>query len=478
MCLVSLVGIGEATANKVVDHFGTDTIRIISEEPGRLQEVPHSSKRLAELITTGWNAKFAVHHVMMFLQNYGVTPKQCVLLVEKYGSDAKRLVQDDPYRLIEGTTGIGFETADEIALNLKFPTSSKERIDAGVLHTMGVLEKEGHALGTEASILEQAAKLLSLEPTIIQPRIHALNEAEHLYGIQAYDQNQESLGSAYQLHATAEAERRIAEAIARIAQTASILPAIKIDAVVQWEEDAGFNLTDQQRTALRNTLTAKVSVITGGIGTGKTTILRAVVGVLDAMGARFCLASPAGRAARQLAEATGKPASTIHRLLKYNFGDRKFSYNKDNPLPCDFLILDESSMLDTRLAAVLFQAIPSGTHILLVGDVDQLPSVDAGNILGDLMAAPPAKVTRLDTIYRQGEESDIVTTAHAILRGETHPDNNFPSHHDLDPSKDFTFIEAEYPEQCVQVIKYLAKEHIPKVHGIDPIRDLQVMLPM
>lgn len=472
-------GIGKSYAKKIVDHFGADTLRVISEESGRLHEIPGIGKQRAKSIKAAWDEQSAVRDVMMFLQTYGVTPSQCVRLVKKYGSGAKRILQDEPYRLAEDIERIGFKTADKIALNLGFPTNSKERIDAGVLHTMRQLEDEGHTVGTETMILEQATQLLSLEPALIQQRIRALDQMERLYGIQARDQNQEALGPAYQLPATAGAEKRIAEAIARIARTESILPAIKIDAAVQWAEArAGFKLADQQTIALRNTLAAKVSIITGGPGTGKTTILRAVVDILRAKRVRMLLASPTGRAAQRLSEAAGAPASTIHRLLKYDAATRSFTYHEDNPIPCDFLVLDETSMLDTRLAASLFQAIPSGAHLLLVGDADQLPSVGAGNLLGDLMAAPPAKVTRLDTIYRQGKESGIVTTAHAILHGETHPGVTFRSLRDLDPEKDFTFIEAEQPEQCMQAIKYLVREYIPKAHDIDPIKDLQVMSPM
>lgn len=472
-------GIGKSYAKKIVDHFGADTLRIISEESGRLHEIPGIGKQRAKSIKAAWDEQSAVRDVMMFLQTYGVTPSQCVRLVKKYGGGAKRILQDEPYRLAEDIERIGFKTADKIALNLGFPTNSKERIDAGVLHTMRQLEDEGHTLGTETMILEQATELLSLDPNLIRQRIRALDRAERLFGIQAYGQDREALGPAFQLPKTAGAEKRIAEAIARIAQTASILPPIKIDAAVQWaEKRAGFELAGQQTVALRNTLAAKVSVITGGPGTGKTTILRAVVDILRAKRARIRLASPTGRAAQRLSEAAGAPASTIHRLLKYDPATRGFTHNEDNPIPCDFLILDETSMLDTRLAAQLFQAIPGGAHLLLVGDADQLPSVGAGNLLGDLTAAPPAKVTRLDTIYRQGKESGIVTTAHAILHGETHPGMSFRSLRDLDPEKDFTFIEAEQPEQCVEAIKYLAKEYIPKTHGIDPIRDLQVMSPM
>ncbi|WPJ94300.1 AAA family ATPase [Coraliomargarita algicola] len=472
-------GIGKSYAKKIVDHFGADTLKIISEDSGRLHEIPGIGKQRAKSIKLAWDEQSAVRDVMMFLQTYGITPAQCVRLVKKYGSGAKRILQDEPYRLAEDIERIGFKTADKIALNLGFPTNSKERIDAGVLHTMRQLEDEGHTLGTETMILEHATQLLSLDPSLIQSRIRALDKAASLYGIQAYDQNQDLLGPAYQLPTTAGAENRIAEAIARIAQTPSILPTIKIDAAVEWaQERAGFQFAEQQAAALRNTLAAKVSIITGGPGTGKTTILRAVVEILTAKRARISLASPTGRAAQRLAEASGAEASTIHRLLKYDGATRSFTYNEDNPLPCDFLILDETSMLDTRLASSLFQAIPSGAHLLLVGDADQLPSVGAGNILGDLMAAPPAKVTRLNIIYRQGKESGIVTTAHAILKGETHPGMTYRSLRDLDAARDFTFIEAEQPEQCVKAIKDLAKEYIPKTHNIDPIRDLQIMSPM
>ena len=472
-------GIGKSYAKKIVAHFGADTLKVISEDSGRLHEIPGIGKQRAKSIKAAWDEQGAVRDVMMFLQTYGITPSQCVRLVKKYGSAAKRILQDEPYRLAEDIERIGFKTADKIALNLGFPTNSKERIDAGIMHTMRQLEDEGHTLGTEIMILEQATQLLSLEPSLIQLRISALDQGERLYGIQAYDHNQENLGGAYQLPATAGAEKRIADAIARIAQTESILPSIKVDAAVEWAQSrTGFELAEQQTAALKNTFSAKVSVITGGPGTGKTTILRAVADIVRAKRARLCLASPTGRAAQRLAEASGTAASTIHRLLKYDAVSHSFTHNEENPLPCDFLILDETSMLDTRLAASLFQAIPSGAHLLLVGDADQLPSVGAGNVLGDLMAAPPAKVTRLDTIYRQGKESGIVTTAHAILKGEAHPGMTLRSLRDLDPSKDFTFIEAEQPEQCLQAIKYLAKEYIPKSHNIDPTRDLQIMSPM
>jgi exodeoxyribonuclease V alpha subunit len=472
-------GIGKSYAKKIVDHFGADTLRIISEDSGRLHEVLGIGKTRVKSIKGAWDEQVAVRDVMMFLQIYGVTPSQCVRLVKKYGSGARRILQDEPYRLAEDIERIGFKTADKIALNLGFPTNSKERVDAGIMHTMQTLEDEGHTLGTQQAITEHALKLLGVEPHLIQERIRALIECERLFSVIAYDEKQQALGPACQRPKLAGAEKRIASALHRIDQTASTIPEIKLDAAIAWAQDkAGFQFAEQQAAALKQALSSKVAIITGGPGTGKTTILRAIVDILRAKRARILLASPTGRAAQRLAEASGADASTIHRLLKYDGATRQFAYNEDNPLPCDLLIVDEASMLDTRLADSLFQAIPSTAHLLLVGDADQLPSVGAGNVLGDLMAAPPAIVTRLDTIFRQGETSGIITTAHAILKGESHPGKTVTSLRDLDASLDFTFIEADDAEQCAKAITYLAREYIPKAHNCDPVKDLQVLCPM
>ncbi|MEM8867377.1 MAG: AAA family ATPase [Verrucomicrobiota bacterium] len=472
-------GIGKSYAKKIVDYFGADTLKVISEDSGRLHEVPGIGKTRAKSIKAAWEEQVAVRDVMIFLQTYGVTAAQCVRLVKKYGNRTKRILQDEPYRLAEDIERIGFKTADKLALNLGFPTNSKERVDAGILHTMQTLEDDGHTLGTEQAITEHSIQLLSVEPQLIQQRLHALIEQEKLYAVSAYNEKQELLGPACQRPTLASAEKRIAEALHRIDQTKTALSAIKIDAAIDWaQQRAGFNFAELQAAAIRQTLQSKVAIITGGPGTGKTTILRAVVDILRAKRAKILLASPTGRAAQRLAEAAGAPASTIHRLLKYDGATRSFVYNQENPLPCDCLILDEASMLDTRLAANLFDAIPSGAHLLLVGDADQLPSVGAGNVLGDLIISPPAKVTRLDTIFRQGETSGIITTAHAILKGESHPGKTITSLRELDPSSDFSFIQAEDPEQCAKAISYLAREYIPKTHKIDPIKDLQILSPM
>lgn len=472
-------GIGKSYAGKIVDHFGADTLDVISRDSGRLHEIPGIGKTRAKAIKSAWDQQVAVRDIIIFLQTYGVTPAQCVRLVKKYGNGAKRILQDAPYRLAEDIENIGFKTADKLALNLGFPTNSKERIDAGILHTLRKLEEDGHTIGLQSILVEHGSELLGLQPHPVEERIRKLVREERLFSIEALDADHSILGPACQRPPMAGAEKRIATRLIKISRTDSSLPPIKTEAAVQWaQEKAGFAFAPKQAEALQNSLAAKVSVITGGPGTGKTTILRSLVDILRAKKARVLLASPTGRAAQRLSEAAGAPASTLHRLLKYDGATRKFIHNSDNPLNCDVLIIDETSMLDTRLADSLIDAMPAAAHLLLVGDSDQLPSVGPGNILGDLMAAPPAKVSRLDTIFRQGETSGIVTTAHGILNGDAAPPHCIDSLRQLDPGKDCTFIQAEDAGKCADAIRYLAAEYLPKTLRLDPIRDVQVLSPM
>lgn len=475
-------GIGKSYADKIVDHFGTETIKIISTESGRLQEIPGIGQSRVKSIKAAWEEQVAVRDVMLFLQTYGVTPSQCLKLVKKYGNNTKRIIQDHPYKIAEEIDRIGFKTADQLALNLGFPTNSKERIDAGIIYTVNKIQENGHTIALIPILSEQAAHLLGLEQRLIGNRIEALIKDKKLYAIQAYDSEDTFLSPAVQSPTFAFYETKIAEAIHLIYNSKSKLPNIKLDSAIEWaQKKAGFQFESKQSLAVKTALSNKITIITGGPGTGKTTILRAIVEILSAKKCKIALTSPTGRAAQRLSESTKREAKTIHRLLKFDPSTGSFFHNKENLLHCDCIIIDETSMVDTQLAASLFDAIPSTAHLILVGDSDQLPSVGSGNILSDLKNTSFSNVVRLETIYRQAKESRIITTAHNILKGVNEPDMTLQSLHHLDPKIDFNFIEVEDDERMLKAILYLVKDYLPKTGNpgeVDPIQDIQILSPM
>ncbi|HEY1763520.1 MAG TPA: ATP-dependent RecD-like DNA helicase [Opitutaceae bacterium] len=473
-------GIGRVYANKIVDAFGTETFRVLSEESARLRQVPGIGRKRAAAIKEAWDGKRAERELYIFLQTYGVSPGQCVKLVRQYGAQAQAIVTAEPYRVAREIEGIGFKTADRIAINLGFANDAPPRLDAGILFAMETLQEEGHTACGEAKLRDHAAQMLDSPSDKVASRIEALVASRQLVRhLPAGGESTPLPGSGLvQLPSDDRAERRIADAVRRVSRAGSGLPAIKIDAAIQWAQTkAGFDFHELQRAAVRNALSHKVSILTGGPGTGKTSILRALVDILRAKSVRVHLAAPTGRAAQRLAETTGGFASTIHRLLKYEPA-AGFTANEAHPLATDFLVLDEASMLDTRLAAALFQAVPSRAHLLLVGDTDQLPSVGAGNVLQDLITASGAPVTRLSVIFRQVGRSSIVTTAHAINSGNgtlppTVSDVGMPVQGDL------TFIVADSAEDCVRKVVRLCTEILPRSGpGLDPVGDVQVMAPM
>ena len=475
-------GIGKVYANKIVDAFGTDTFRILSEESARLRDVEGIGRKRATAIKAAWDSKRTERELYIFLQTYGVTPAQCVKIAKHFGPAAKNILTTEPYRAAREIDGIGFKTADRIAINLGFANDAPPRLDAGIIFALETLQEEGHTAFPENDLIDHAANQLETETRFVAARIDALVEAKQLV------RHAQSADRLIQLPHNDRFERKIAEVVTRLARVASGLPPIKVDAAVEWaEKKAGFTFHELQRTAVKHALTHKLSILTGGPGTGKTTILRALVEILRAKKVRVHLAAPTGRAAQRLAETTGGFASTIHRLLKYDPAGGGFVANEHAPLGTDFLIVDEASMLDTRLASALLQAVPARAHVLLVGDTDQLPSVGAGNVLKDLISSGAGSpqgstalpVTRLAVIYRQQGQSGIVTTAHAINAGDP---SLPPAVTDIDQVQawsDLTFITATDAEDCVRKVIRLCTEFVPqKLKWPDPIADVQVLAPM
>ena len=463
-------GIGKTYANKIVDHFGADTLRIISEESARLLEIEGIGKMRAKSIKHAWEEQKAVREVMMFLQTYGVTDALCLRLVRKYGNEAKTILETDPYRIIREVKGIGFKTADRIALNLGLASNGPPRIDAGILHVMQECEDNGHTHFDRREIALQATELLEANSSEVENRISALLQQGEVV---------ESMPDWVQLPTTARAENTLAHSLSLLIKGKSSLPSILVDKAVEWaQQRAGFGFAQAQEDGVKQALNCKASILTGGPGTGKTTILRALVSILKAKKTKVLLAAPTGRAAKRMSESTSHFAQTVHRLLKFDPSQGGFSMNEQNPLICDYLIMDESSMLDTRLAAALARALPANAHLLLVGDADQLPSVGSGNVLKDLIDCGHLPVTRLSVTFRQADDSGIVGLAHAILSGRSspppplEPSSSIPRHHDVH------FIRAESPEECVQVVCDLCQRVLPKSLRIDPTSQVQILAPL
>jgi len=464
-------GIGKVYANKIVDAFGTDTFRVLSEESGKLRKVEGIGKVRAASIKSAWEEQKLLREVHIFLQTYGVTTSQCVRIVKKLGSEAQQIVKNEPYRIAREIDGIGFKTADRIAINLGFANDAAPRLDAGIIYALQVLEEEGHTAYPEEELITHAATMLETSAELVKGRIEALVTRKDLV-------RQEN--KFIQLPNNDRAERKIADVVRRLASVPTGLPAIKIDAAITWsQEKAGFEFHTLQKSALQNSLAHKFTVLTGGPGTGKTTILRALVEILKAKKVRVTLAAPTGRAAQRLSETTGGFATTIHRLLAYDVVHGGFEHNESKPLATDFLIVDESSMLDSRLAAALLQAVPARAHLLLVGDIDQLPSVGAGNVLKDLIATERIPVTRLSFVYRQQKESLIVATAHAINGGENQPPPIVSEVAKAQAWSDLNFISATSAEDCLAKVIELCTKFIPQhFKWFNPVTDVQVLAPM
>ena len=462
-------GIGPVFAKRLVEAFGEGTLKVIEETPGRLAEVEGIGPIRQQRITTAWAEQREIREVMLFLQGHGVSPAFAVKIFKAYGQAAISTVRENPYRLARDIRGIGFKTADKIARELGIPADSPLRAAAGILHTLNELTDEGHVYVPEAELLRAAEEALEI-PAALLPDALATLAADEGVAVESLP-----TGNAVYLTALHVSETQLARRVADLLRAPRAVPPIDMSQALPWvEQKTGLALTEEQRQAVRQAFQEKLLIITGGPGTGKTTILKAVIRILEAKKLRMHLASPTGRAAKRLAEVTGHEATTLHRLLEWNPREGGFQRNARHPLETDFVVVDEASMIDILLAHHLLQAIPLTTTLLLVGDADQLPSVGPGTVLRDLLDVTDIPAIRLTTIFRQAAMSRIVSNAHRVNRGEF-PDLTATG---AGPGQDFFFLGEEDPEKLQQLIVDLALRRLPVRYGLDPRADIQVLTPM
>ncbi|MDR1595492.1 MAG: ATP-dependent RecD-like DNA helicase [Puniceicoccales bacterium] len=464
-------GIGKIYAKKIVDHFGTETFHVLSSESSRLTEVEGIGPMRAEKIKEAWNTQFAIRDIMIFLRTYGVTNALCMKLYEKYGNDARNILETNPYRVSREVHGIGFRTADKIAKNMGIPTTHISRIDAGIIRVLSESEQNGHTCIHRDQLIKSSQILLELPRERIDSRVENLISSSELCVLSDGIVQKSYLRSA---------EDSIEKCLQNILfDKDSTLPDIWTEKAIDWaQKRESLTFAPEQIAAIESALTNKVSILTGGPGTGKTTILRSLVSILLAKKASVVLCAPTGRAAQKISETTGHKAQTIHRLLQYKPGEHTFLHGEGMPIKADFVVIDEASMIDVFLASSLLKAIPTTAHVMLVGDTDQLPSIGPGSVLDDMIRSEKFCVTCLRKIFRQEECSSIVSVAHSILGSSNSHPATVRSFSEINPSDDFHFVETCDPDDCMGKITTLCRKYLPTWYNVDPINDVQVLVPV
>lgn len=462
-------GIGPVTAKRMVAHFGKDTLDIIQFHPTRLTEVEGIGNKKAEQILQSYEEQQGLRDVMLFLQNYGVTPRHAVKLYKKYEDRTISIIKENPYKMAEDIVGVGFKKADQIAMSMGIDYNSNYRITAGVKYALYQIHQEGHTYCPEQELIKSAAELLQLSNDEVENQLLDMVMKGHLK-LEMIDGEK-----VYYSIPFFRAEEEVALRIISLVMTEIGEEIIDLDKrIMQVERKNKILLANKQRQAIREAMYNGLLVITGGPGTGKTTIINSILDILEESQEEVLLAAPTGRAAKRMTETTGREAKTIHRLLEYGFSnegeEQSFQKNEDAPLAADVVIIDEVSMVDILLMNHLLKAIAPGTRLILVGDKDQLPSVGPGNVLKDIIESGIVKVVHLDEIFRQAQESMIVINAHNINKGDL-PQLNVKN-------KDFFFNRAPSKEELLQIIINLCSTRLPNYKGFNPLEDIQVLTPM
>lgn len=501
-------GVGPVMAERIVNRFGDETLDVIDHEPEKLLTVLGIGQKRVGQIAKAWDEQRAIKDVMIFLQSHGVSTNLATKIYKKYGDTSLAVVQNTPYKMVQDIYGIGFKTADKIARAIGLAVDDPSRIEAGIAYTLNRMAEEGHVYMPQEELEPEAAEILGVEGEKVTAVIDALETSDFIkretlqYSVAGnqssvnsnqYAVRESSAAKDYALrttHSEVKEERAVyltpfyyseigvTQRVQKmIEQPTSRLSVIGKQYSVNREADAthytrrttGVQLAPQQLQAVQTAVTHKVTILTGGPGTGKTTTLRALLDLLDKHRLTYALASPTGRAAKRLAEATGREAKTIHRLLEFNPGEG-FGRNEHNPLNADMIVIDEASMLDLMLANNLLKAISPDSHLLLVGDIDQLPSVGAGDVLADLIDSGVTAVVRLQTIFRQAADSGIISNAHRINQGlppETKPEMN-----------DFFLFIKDDPAEAAELLVDVVKKRLPLKFKLDAMDDIQVLAPM
>ncbi|HMF12038.1 MAG TPA: ATP-dependent RecD-like DNA helicase [Gemmataceae bacterium] len=459
-------GIGPHYARKIVETFGERTLTIIDESPSFLSEVKGIGPRRIERIRESWQQQKAVRGILVFLQSHGVGTARAVRIYKTYGERAIELVRENPYRLATDIWGVGFKTADELAGKLGIDRASPLRARAAVRYVLQDLSGEGHVGYPEAEVVARTSDLTAIDSAVIEAAIEAGRQEEDFVR-EPWDGE-----SWLYLKPLFLAETGVARELRKLCSGQHPLPAINLDAALAWvEKKMGLELAVTQRDAIRRAATQKVLVVTGGPGTGKTTIVRGILEIFAAKGQTVALAAPTGRAVKRLSETTGREAKTIHRLLEFDPSFGGFRRDRDKSLDVELLVVDEASMVDVVLMNQLLRAVPPWACLVLVGDVDQLPSVGPGTVLADVIASKTVPVVRLTDIFRQAGQSWIVRAAHCVNHGES--PESAPA-----GQGDFYFVEANAPNAILEKIVAVVRDRIPVKYGFDPFRDVQVLSPM